>query len=112
MRTTTLVLALMLVCVVAVSERGEAQQPLVIGASISLSGKYAASAEYRASARSRCAWNTRNVVDMPAAYFFCSASSRRSINRSVAWVEATRFWLVSTCRATSRTEVATCSSRF
>ncbi len=50
MRTTTLVLALMLVCVLAVSERGEAQQPLVIGASISLSGKYAASAEYQQQA--------------------------------------------------------------
>src|SRR5229473_544301 len=34
----------------------------------------------RACARSRCAWNTKKLIWMPAANFFSSASRRRSVD--------------------------------
>ena len=49
---------------------------------------------------------------MPAANFFSAASRRRTASSRATRVVSTRFWLVCTCLATSRTWVAIWSSRF
>ena len=65
----------------------------------------------RASARSRCACSTLNVVERPTPNFFCSASRRRSASERAACVVETRFRLVLTWRARSRTCCTTWRSR-
>ena len=55
-------------------------------------------------ARSRCAWNTTKLVDVPAASLRCSASSRRSASdRDDARASPRASGSVCTCRAASRT---------
>jgi hypothetical protein len=66
----------------------------------------------RAWARSRCAWNTKKLIWIPAANFFSSAASRCSARSRAALALSTRFWLVCTWRAASRTCVPICISRF